>query len=463
MIRPAFLLLAAPLWAGETTLNPEEFSVEHEFKSMVLPQEAITLNLQPESWSSFKIEDLADHGTKVSKDGPLVKFEKESYERQLEDMRRSVATSELELANKQLEYDKLKELSGIQLEAARRASKVAAEELDYFEKIGRPATEKGIAQDLKMEEFRLESAKEELKQLKQMYDEDDLTEETEEIILKRQQFSVEGAEFSYEEAKRSAQSKLEFSLPRRHAELKKAASEAAISLIKAEANLPRSIQTAEIEMEGAKANLDRKKLELQRLESDKGLLGWQAPSSGTLIYGAIEDGAWQLNDLAKVLREGSSVPTERTILSFIPEDQPVTLSAHVDSATAHALKPGLNVSVTVAGREDLNLTGSIQTISPVADLGGRHTVTIGCEWPDELGKPWTSQVNCRVISYVNPEALAVPKKALRLDADGSWTVEVKLADGKTQKRTVKLGRVTDKAAEVVSGLEPGQVIITPDK
>ena len=51
--------------------------------------------------------------------------------------------------------------------------------------------------------FMLDYEKDELEQLEKMYEADDLTEETEEIVLKRQRNSVEFAEFSLENAKLS--------------------------------------------------------------------------------------------------------------------------------------------------------------------------------------------------------------------------------------------------------------------
>lgn len=65
------------------------------------------------------------------------------------------------------------------------------------------------------------------------------------------------------------------------------------------------------------------------------------------------------------------------------------------------------------------------------------------------------------MAYEKVDALQVPTNALQLAADGSWTVEVKLADGKTERRGVTRGRVSGKSTEILSGLEPGQVVVTP--
>jgi multidrug efflux pump subunit AcrA (membrane-fusion protein) len=47
-------------------------------------------------------------------------------------------------------------------------------------------------------------------------------------------------------------------------------------------------------------------------------------------------------------------------------------------------------------------------------------------------------------------------------ADGGWTVEVRLADGGSEIRPVKLGVATAKSVQILEGLEAGQVVVLPD-
>jgi multidrug efflux pump subunit AcrA (membrane-fusion protein) len=68
----------------------------------------------------------------------------------------------------------------------------------------------------------------------------------------------------------------------------------------------------------------------------------------------------------------------------------------------------------------------------------------------------------RVIAYHQPSAISLPARALTHDNRG-WTVEVKLTDGKTERRPVKRGRASGETTEILSGLEVGQVVIAPEK
>ena len=65
-----------------------------------------------------------------------------------------------------------------------------------------------------------------------------------------------------------------------------------------------------------------------------------------------------------------------------------------------------------------------------------------------------------MIAYQQAAAIAIPSKAITYDANG-WGVEAKLTDGKTERRPVKRGRVPKDETEILSGLEVGQVVLTP--
>lgn len=66
----------------------------------------------------------------------------------------------------------------------------------------------------------------------------------------------------------------------------------------------------------------------------------------------------------------------------------------------------------------------------------------------------------KIISYSNEKAIAVPTKAIELGAKG-WTIEVKLADGKTERRVITRGKSNSEITEITTGAEAGQVVIVP--
>ena len=463
MINPLILtLMATPLIAGEITVEKAPFRIEHRFSATAIPTTVDSLRLDPLSWTDFTVEKIVDHGSSVKKDDVLISFEREGYERHLEDQKNALAQRQLAYATQELAFSKLKQEVEISLTATRRAKEMADEDLAYFTKTGRPAQEAGIAQQLKKYEFRLDSAKEELKQLKQMYEADDLTEETEEIILERQKISVESAEFDLKEAKRTLAQKLKVTIPRSAESYQQKTDQATIALAKAEKDLPRSLETAKLALTAAQVGLERAKLELERLEKDAALLEWKAPNDGVLFYGGFEDGNWALGELAKTLSLGGKLPPRRSLATVVPGESALVLNSRVAAAVARTLPLDSKVAVTIAGREDLGLTGTISQIDSIPGADKQYGLTVTTEWPEDFKLPASSQANCVAVVYDKDDSIVLPSKALRAGPDGAWSVGIKLADGKTERRVVTRGRVSSDSTEILGGLESGQVVVVPD-
>lgn len=464
MIRPLILtLLAAPaLIAAEKTIEPGHFRIAKSFDATVLPAEPVVVSLEPEAWETFVIATIADHGSSVEKGAPILTFEHEDHARKIEDQKLAVEAQQLEVSTGELDLKKLEEEVALGLTEARRAKEIAEEDLAYFLETDGPAAETIARHRVEVATFQLKSAEEELRQLKAMYDEDDLTEETEEIILDRQKFLVEDAKLDLTNAKRTSAETIDTDLPRRQEKLERAAERAAIELAKAEKHLPDAVSKARIELAKAKLALERGTTELQRLEKDAELFEWKAPAGGVVIHGEIADGEWTLGELARNLRPGGAVPPHRGLVTFAPADGAVTTCATVDPALANVLQNGSPLAVTIPGREDLAIAATVRTVAPVADAKGKHQVVIDAQWPEDFVPSPAASVRCLAVIYEKDDAISVPSKALRADGKGGWSAEVKLADGSTVRREITRGRVDDETTEVRSGLEPGQVIIIPD-
>ena len=172
------------------------------------------VKLETKAWTDLTVLEAVPHGARVRKGDVLVKLDTDKLKEQITDLEQDQAAAVLALELAQYELENLQQATPLRLDAARRTHRNATEDLGYFERIGREQREKMSKFNLKSAEQRLESAREELRQLEKMYKADDLTEETEEIILKRQKFAVESAELGLESAKLSTELALKTSIPR---------------------------------------------------------------------------------------------------------------------------------------------------------------------------------------------------------------------------------------------------------
>ncbi len=454
-------LIAAASHAGEVTIELRPFSIEKSCAATALPSgDCVLLKLDPKAWTDFKILQLADHGSKIGKGDVLIRFDSEDIDKKLEDSRRALESGTLALTQAEQDSKTLAETAPNKLEALRRAAGIAKEENAYFTQVRRKATEETAAQSLKHSEQILSNQREELRQLSKMYAADDITEDTEEIILVRQQDAVAAAEFALRMETLDQKRTVEVTLPREAKTLADNERDTALALKKAETDIPRSIDLNKLALETLKTANLRAKQDLADLQADRALFEFKAPADGLFYHGPIENGRWTPAEVAKHLVPNGRLPVQTAFATFVPGTAKLTLVSFLDDATARALKPDLTGIASLAGREDLEILVKLLKLAAVPGPDGTYRADFSATWPKEIIPATGASVQIRLISYQQPAAIVIPTKALDFEPNG-WTVEVRLADGKTERRTVKRGRISKEETEILSGLEVGQVIVVP--
>src|SRR4029079_9871040 len=109
----------------------------------------------------------------------------------LRDIEADQRLAELSMHQLEVEVAALEKSTPLDIAAAERTKKQNEEDWKRFNEVDRPFAEESVKKSNKMSHEQLEYAQEELKQLEKMYRTKDLTEETEEIILRRQRNQVE--------------------------------------------------------------------------------------------------------------------------------------------------------------------------------------------------------------------------------------------------------------------------------
>ncbi|MCX8496179.1 MAG: hypothetical protein ORN51_08365 [Akkermansiaceae bacterium] len=456
---PAFLTAASH--AGEVAVELRPFVIEKSFPATALPSgDATVLKLQPKAWTDFKITQVQKHGAKVTKGEVLVRFDPEGIDQKIDDARHSLTTLTLKLAQAESDIKIAEETVKNKLDALRNTATIAKEENAYFTHTRRNANEEAAHQALKHSNQLLENQREELKQLTLMYQADDITENTEEIILTRQKDAVAAAEFAQRMETLEHKRTLEVTLPREAKTLADNERDTAINLKKAETDLPRSIQLSKLELESLQITQSRTKKDLAELEADRSLFEIKAPSEGWFYYGQLENGRWNPNDAMKTLTPNGHPPAQTAYATFVPSTTKLNLIAFLDEATARSLKTDITGSATLAGREDLEIPVKLAKLAGIPNPDGTCRADLTATWPADFIPTAGITPVIHLIAYQKSSAIVVPTKALTFGASG-WSVQVKLASGKPEQRSVKCGRVSEEETEILSGLEAGQVVVVP--
>jgi macrolide-specific efflux system membrane fusion protein len=170
-----------------------------------------------------------------------------------------------------------------------------------------------------------------------------------------------------------------------------------------------------------------------------------APADGVATAVAISAGA--------DAPEGSAI----TVLSGA-----LRVSTTVVESDIAAIQVGQEATVTVAA-VDASLRGKVVSIDPVgSDSGGSGVVSfavvVELDAPPADLRPGMS-ADISIVAASASNVLAIPSRALSGSA-GSYTVRVVAADGTVSVRDVEVGLVTSSLAEIKSGLQEGDRVVT---
>lgn len=455
---PTLLITAAH--AGEITLAVKPFTVSHNLKATVLPETVVPIRLDAKVWPTFEIVSIANHGSAVKKGESLIVFKTDAVDEKLADSKQALAAAELGLAQAELDLATLEKNIPEQLARMERGAKIAAEELAYFQSTRLDASKQDADHDLKRQKQILASYQEELRQLLKMYKADDITEDTEEIILQKQKDAVEFAEFAVRMETLNHKRIHEVTLPRELIALTEKRDDTALQLSKAKQDLPRSLELKKIEVEKLRVSLKRQREDFAELEQDRKLFEFKAPADGLFYHGSIENGTWSTGDLIKTLVPKGAAPVGKTFANFIPSAATLVIESFATQAEAEALQKGAKGFAVLSGKEEVLIPVTLSKSSDIPTTQGTYPTTFSAEWPKSLTPAPGQTLDVKVISYENEKAISVPTKAIELGAKG-WTISVKLADGKTERRVVTRGKSNGEITEILTGAEADQVIIAP--
>jgi len=446
------------------TVESGELLIKLETEGRLAAVEYDEVILTPEEWSSLKVERVVAHGAKVTEGDQILKLETKDLDEQIENMERSLQTSTLALRLATDELRFLKESTAMDLEQVDRTAKNAADDLKYYQEIQEEQDLKSAELSLKMAQFRLEYAQEELTQLQQMYEADDLTEQTEEIILKRTARDVEMADHALEQAKLRYDRQIETSMPREKQSMIDREARAALSKAKSVVVLPIQLRKKELEVEQLENSLAKQKEKLDNLKADREMMSVTASRSGIVFYGQAKNGKWgEIATREKQLIPGGSVGSNQVILTIV-DPAKLELLASVDESQLANLEKGQTVSVRPEAIRNGRIWGRVKSVDPVVQADGKFLLSVELQAQEEA-LPLTPGMSCKLVVLIHrdDEAILVPKSAVFRDEfseDNGPYVWLVAEDGaEPEKQPVTVGYTQGDKIQIVEGLSVGDEIL----
>ncbi len=289
-----------------------------------------------------------------------------------------------------------------------------------------------------------------------MYEADDITEATEEIILRRQKNAVRRAQFALKQATVEHEKATKFTIPRRTEDAITAHKAAMQTYATTKLQLATKLEMKRQEVLKARGDHEQAVRDLASYRADTKQLTVRAPVSGVVYYGKCRRGQWDTKVAAKLVRGGSLLPNEVFMTIVSPSKLRVRVAA--PEKDLHLLRKGLTGKATSAGYAARKLNVSVASLSLVP-ISGQFDMKL--DIADKTG-PITAGMKCKVklLVHESKSALIVPSGAVFKDPEDAAQKVVYVKKGaKSTQRPVTVGRTHGGKTEIVEGLKAGETIL----
>ncbi|MEC7801136.1 MAG: HlyD family efflux transporter periplasmic adaptor subunit [Verrucomicrobiota bacterium] len=432
-------------------------------KGFIEDPDALPISIDTQNWSDLRITVPPVHGKELKKGEVLMELDMEKIRTHIQFLTHDLNILELNKEILQAEIKLAEELAPLEKAEIDRFENYVKEDFNRYKNIYLPFDKKSADLNLKSSEQYLANAAEELNQLKKMYEADDLTEETEEIILQRAQHQYERAKFSFEAAKIRNEEAMKVQLPRG-----KVSTESNFNREKLSIQTLRKIKPAELnrkKLEGKKMVEERKQFAINKgkVERDLKLMSpIKSPFNGTLFWGTFDRGKWSGGNAFKSkLRKGGILKPNEVFATVCPSNR-IQARLNLPEKNLHQIKVGNEAVLTLLSADDSKIPSSIKSISPIPVLPGIFDLTADVIIPKGFIPPAPgSACSLECVTYHREDAITIPANVIHSETNDpdSKFVYILNNKGKTQKKMIELGKKSGDMFEILSGVRMGMKVL----
>ncbi len=434
-----------------------ELALDGKFEAQVMAD----VVLRPEKWATLKVVSAVAEGTRVKKGQVIVRLDLKGIDDGIADLRTELKLADLALIEAEAELALLEANTPLDLKEAQRSEQFAREDLKRYLAVDLPMSKRAADFSLKSAKDRLEYQMEELRQLEKMYAADELTEETEEIVLKRARNAVESMKFMVEGAEQDHKQAVEVTFPRAEEAKRLAREKQALAAQRTRAAIPRKLITARIELQKTKVALARNKEKLDKLLADRVTMSVRSPIDGIVYHGQCSRGTWSGESAAAdSLREGGSLTAGKVFMTIV-NPRPVFFHVAVPEKELHQVTPGLKGTIQPVAFPELSLPTVLRKVAIVGSSDGKFAAQLSVAASPQADAVMPKMTGkATLVIYQARQTLTIPAAALGTEPSGKRRHFVTLPgeDG-GQKRFVTIGRRGSEKVEILKGLAEGDEIM----
>lgn len=442
-------------------VKPDPLKVFESIKARVEASHTEELKTNMDVFTALAVDHVVPPGTMVKKGDVVLQLKTDKIEIQLRDAKQELDMAELAL--KEAESNLAQVLKTYDLDNALAQEKWdhTRQDVDYYLKVTAPFAERQANKRLENAGFQVEYAQDELDQLQKMYNEDELTEESEKIVLKRAQRSLDQSKFFLESAKIDVDHTLNVELPRDGEKQRQSLERGELEFKKSMVSLPAQRELKELELQKQKFAHEKLARDYAKLQADFEKMTLRAPIDGIVYHGQCRRGVWSnvSGATSRVIEPNSPLPKDAVVLTIVAPEA-FQLRAELDEKQLGSVRVGSSGLGQPTANPAATFPATVSEIGSVPVDDGKFDCRLQSErLPTFLVPGMTCDVKLQV--YDKKDALMVPKASVFSDDDGLTNyVFLAIPSGSGhERRDVTTGKTKDDKTEIVSGLKAGDKIL----
>jgi HlyD family secretion protein len=440
----------------------EPFKVSVTLDAIVDSDNYQTVTLRSQSLKELKLESFAQHGQRVSKGQQVLKLESDPWHRALQSAQQALASADLELQQARKQAETINEVVRLENHSAELAAKQAKEDFEHFLKQGRDQQIESQEQSLKSAERSLENAREEYEQLKKMYQADQITEETEEIVLRRARFDVERAEYGLKVTQNRVQRFLDVEITRVENNLKNAVDKTQLDLQRSQLGVEQRVQSTRLQAAKAEMAAEMARREVAKLQEDRQWLEIAASFPGAVFWGAADRGQWKgASAVEELMYVGNNVPPNRPLMTIVGTDN-LFVHCKVPERWSRAVQSGSTGELELTAIKGKRISVQCEQVGGLPVEPGQYRAIFRFDrkaQSQELNPLMTGKIN--LVVYEKENALTLPVEAVRRDSSGDYVMLAKADDSSPKRQDVVVGWSDEKRVEIIQGLREDENVVLP--
>ncbi len=443
---------------GKTTvIKRGDLSLSFDFDGTFAPVNPTLVKIEVRRYDGdFVVAKAATANSRVVKGDALLQLETDKIDLQIGAAENDLQIAQANLAKAQSDVDLGAQADTAALASARDMLSTVRTALKRWDDKDGANTVLASSTNAKISDFEVESASDELDELRKMYKSEDLTNETADIVMKRAIRTLDLQKLISLLTHATADRMADFEAGVQRLQFVDTVLTQESALAQLQAAQKQGAVLRQTSLVSVRDSIEVAQKKLAELKSDRDAFSVTAPADGVVVYGAFDHGTWNEVEPER-LAVGKKVSAGQVLMTMFSPTH-LRFNAQCPEAQSAVLVAGSKVTVFPVALPGVSYDGVCNALSLMGKSNGAQQIfdfTIELPAVDErLAPGYKASVNFDAGTLHN--VLLVPASAVWHGK--VWVIKPGQSEGVATN--VVIGATNGEQTEIKSGLNEGDVVLT---